>query len=348
MPIDSLLVELDRMRDEYAQRQKRAGNVQATLKAAAGGVAKAERALRSFNELGAARSVASEQAQQSIAALRIKEEVVDRVAPDLRRELKAASTIASALKDAQLALRADPIDVVRLGRAVGMLQAQKSLDSGVAALLPELEDQLAEGERALSTTFGVALRDAFANLGKQLGGHPPRFELGRFEIATNFATKSATILYGHELVAKRVPLSVDAVVRAYQAAEKAIMGRNENATEWLRQLYSAWEAVRLRRNTSDNRANIVECYMDMLMQRQSKAFRITPLKSSFTDYTRAQFAYDFELFTRSHYFANGLRAFGTSATKSHTDSPERSIFIVHGDTPHAGGYVGDVKVDRDE
>jgi hypothetical protein len=348
MPIESLLVDLDRLRDEYTQRQKRAGNAQAALKATTSALTKAERALRNFNETAESRSAAAEQALQSIVTLRMKEDVVDRVAPDLRRELKTATTIASALKDAQLALRAEPIDVVRLGRAVGVLQAQKSLDASVAVLVPELEDQLAEGERALSATFGVALRDAFANLGKQLGGHPPRFELGRFEIATNFANKSATILYGHEVVVKRVALSVDAVVRAYQTAEKAIMGRNENATEWLKQLYGAWEGVRLRRSNSDNRANIVECYMDMLMQRQPKAFRVAPLKSSFADYTRAQFAYDFELFTRSQQLTNGLRAFGTSATKSHTENPERSMFIVRGDTPHDGLYVGDVKFDRDE
>jgi hypothetical protein len=31
------------------------------------------------------------------------------------------------------------------------------------------------------------------------------------------------------------------------------------------------------------------------------------------------------------------------ATKSQTDNPERSFWIVEGDTPHAGRYIGDVE-----
>jgi hypothetical protein len=349
MSIESVVNELDRLRETYTQRQKLAANTQAALKGAAGALTKAERTVRIYTEqTGSQQDRSFDQARTTLAGMRMKEDVIDLVMPDLRREIKASTVIAAALKDAVTALRAEPIDVVRLGRAVHLFQAQKNLDAPVATLVPELIDQLAEGERMLSTTFGVALRDAFAAIGKQLGGVPPRFEVGRFEIATNFGTRSATILYGREVVVKRTALSVDAILRAYQAAEKLIMGRNENPVEWLKQLHTAWDGIRLKYNAQDKRANIVECYLDMLLQRQPKAFRVAPLKSSFTDYMRAQFAYDFDTFTRQGLLHNGLRAFGTSATKSHTENPERSIFIVHGDAPYDGGYVGDVKFDRDE
>jgi hypothetical protein len=36
------------------------------------------------------------------------------------------------------------------------------------------------------------------------------------------------------------------------------------------------------------------------------------------------------------------------ATKSQTDNVERSIWIVDGDSPHAGNYIADVKFDKDE
>ena len=349
MSNEPLLAALDRLREGYSQRQKVAGNAQAALKGVTGALAKAERALRPYGEPGSGvRADLISQARITISDPRMKDSAVDPLMPDLRRELKSSTTLAAALKDAIIALRAESTDVVKLGKAVQILQSQKIPDPALLDVLPQLEQQLEAGERALSETFGVALRDALAAQGISIGGRPPRFEIGRFEVTTNFAHRSAAILYGKELVVKRVPLSVEAVIKAYQATQKSISGRTIDASEWVKQVYSAWEGVRLKRGASENRANIIDCYMDVLMQRQPKAFRIAPMKSSFADYTRAQFAYDFDLFFRKEVSYNGLRMFGAGATRSHTDNPERSIYILTGETPYDGSYVVDIKFDRDE
>ena len=128
------------------------------------------------------------------------------------------------------------------------------------------------------------------------------------------------------------------------------MGRNEDPARWTADLYTAWETVRRRKGSADIRANIVECYYELVLLRQPKGFRFEPSKHLFKDYTRAQFVYDFYQFTgtKKKVIHQGLRAFGAGATKSQTDNLERSMWIVEGDSPHDGRYISDVKFDKDE
>jgi hypothetical protein len=350
MPNDALIAALDRLRDSYSQRQKATNGLLTALKGATSALGKANRTLREYAEQNPnGGSSTLTQAQQAFNTSQLKEEAVDPLLPELRREMKTLAVLVTALKDALAALRGEAVDVVKLGRAYTSLQSAKLQDGALVALLPELDQELQQAQRSLSDSFGLALRHALADLGIALGGRPPRFEIGPFELDANFVARTAALSYGKNLVSKRVPLSVEASINAYQRESKAIMGRNEDGGRWMEQFYSAWETVRRRRGTAEPRANIVECYLEMVLLRQPRAFRSAPSKSAFIDYSRAQFAYDFFTFTsRQRLEYKGLRAFGLVATKSQADNPERSFWIVEGDSPHDGRYIADVKFDRDE
>lgn len=350
MPNETLLAALERARETYSQRQKTTAGLLAALKGTTGALGKAGRALREYAEQNqAASGNGLAQAQQAFGSLRLREEAIDPLLPDLRREAKALTDLNTALKDAVAALRAESVDVVRLGRAHSALQSTRVQDAELTALLPEIEQELAEAQAALGSTFGVALRHALAEQGIELGGRPPRFEIGRFELVADFVSRNASLSYGKNLVVKRIPLSVEQVIKAYQREAKAIMGRNEDGARWMDQLYTAWETVRRKRGISEPRANIVEIFFEVVLIRQARAFRNSPTKNSFVEYSRAQFAYDFFLFTdKQHLEYKGMRAFGLVATKSQTENPDRSIWIVNGDGPHDGTYIADLKFDRDE
>lgn len=349
MANETLISELEHVRDSYSQRQKATTGAQTALQAIPVVLTKAERALRTYTEQsGTLSPQALEQARQSLANTDLKQAAVDPLLPELRREIKALATVQAALKDALTALRSESVDIIRLGHALTVLRNVKGPDAALNQLTPQLETVFEEGQQSLGATFGLALRNALAEQGIELDGRPPRFTIGRFEINANFVGRSASILYGKEVVVRKVALSVESIVKVYLGAQKAISGRNEDPARWLENLYSAWETVRRKRASSEPRANIVECYMEMLMLRQPKAFRLDPGKQSFAEYSRAQFAYDFAAYARSGLEHRGLRAFGSSATKSHTDNPERSMWIVNGNSPYDGAYIGDVKFDRDE
>lgn len=350
MPNESLIEALERLREASSQRQRATNSLMTALKGATSALGKAGRSLRDYAEQRADPPPAGlAQAQQAFGASRLKDEAIDPLLPDLRREAKAQAQLVAALKDALAALRGESVDVVKLGRAHKALQALKAPDAALAALLPEVEQELQQAQGALAETFGRALRDALAELGIAIGGRPPRFEVGRFEIAADFINRAAAISYGKNLVARRVPLSVEAVIKAYQRETKAIMGRNEDAVRWMEQFYAAWENARRRRDGADQRANIVDCYYEMVLLRQARAFHSAPSKHGFVDYSRAQFAYDFFEFAnqqrRGH---RGMKAFAHTATKSQAESADRSIWVVEGDGPHDGRYIGDVVFAKDE
>lgn len=351
MPEAALLAALEQLRDRYSQRQKVTNNLLTALKATTSALGKSTRALRDYAEQNPASSTDTiAQAQHTFSTQRIKDEAVDPLTPDLRREVKRLTATTVALKDALTALRGESVDVVKLGHAYRTLQENRLQDTALGDLLPDLEHELDLAQRTLGDTFGLALRHALAEIGIELGGRPPRFEIGRFEIAADFVNRTAALSYGKNLISKRVPLSVEAVIKAYQRENKAVMGRNEDGARWIEQLYTAWETVRRKRIISDSRAPIVDCYYELVLLRQARAFRSMPSKHTFVDYSRAQFAYDFHEFTTRipPLLVKDLRAFGTGATKSQTDNLERSIWIVDGTGPNDGRYISDVKFDRDE
>ena len=349
MPTDSLISTLESLRDTYSGRQRATNNLLTALKGSTGALTKAGRALNDYavqeTSLDGARLA---QAQEVFGTLRLRE-ATDPLVPDLRREVKTLTTLVGALRDALAALRGETVDVVRLGRAYNVLQAARTPDTTLRALLPELEQELQHAQRALGHTFGQALRAALADLGIELGGRPPRFEIGRFDLAVDFVSRKASLSYGKDEVAHGIPLSVERVIAAYQRETKAIMGRNEDGARWIDNFHSAWEVARRKRGTTDQRANIVDCYYEMVLLRQGRTFRSAPSKRSFVDYTRAQFAYDFfEFANQQRRDYRGLHVFAHAATKSQADNPERSFWIVEGESPHDGRYIADVVFSKDE
>ncbi len=94
--------------------------------------------------------------------------------------------------------------------------------------------------------------------------------------------------------------------------------------------------------------NIVDCYIEMVLLRQGRAFSSEPSKHTFTDYLRAQFEYDFYEFTGRRRLAHdGYVVKAHTAVKSQTDSPTKSMWIVEGDTPYDGRYIADVEFVRE-
>ena len=222
MPNEPLLLQLTQLTDSYSLRQKRANTVQATFKLTSDALTKTIKALRDYAEHDTTVDVQS--AQEAFARVRVKEEAIDPLAVDLRREIKSLATLVAALKESATALRAEPVDVVRLDKALAAIQASK--EPAVADIIPELQSEFDLAQRALGDEFGQKLRTALAALGVAIGGRPPKFEIGRFELDANFARRFSVLRYGKDIVAPHVPITVDGTIKAYQAAFKAIQGRN--------------------------------------------------------------------------------------------------------------------------
>jgi len=333
-----LVTQLEAVRDMYAQRHRTTTGLITSFQNLHKIFAKAQKTLRDYAEIPAMSTDALNRAIATFASIHLKEEASDPLLPELKREVKSLTHLLSALKEAISALRSDPIDIFKLGK--GYQALTNTTDSAVADLLPTLADCLRQAEEETGTTFGASLRDAFAGINVTIHGLMPTIEAGRFEISVHLQARSATLSYGKELLAKHLPLSVENILKAYQAAEKHIIQRQEDSALWIQQLYDAYAATR---RPDNNRVNVVDCYFELVMLRQKKGFRAAPTKGAFVEYSRAQFAYDLDRFVnRSQLNYKKLRPVLHVAIKATTDNSERSLWVVEGSGPHDGRYVGDV------
>jgi len=343
MPNESLIGQLDVLREAYLQQHKAATALQKSLKIVADTQSKAQKALFDYAANNTGLDVTG--AQETFSQLRLKETTIDPLLPDLRRELKTLAKVTASLKDASVALRSEPVDVTRLDKAVTVLQTARSQE--IVDLIPELNQELELAQRSLGDEFGAKLRDALAAQGMRIGGRAPKFEIGRFVLEANFAKRFITLRYGNDVVVPRAPITVEATLKAYQNAAKAIMERPQDGKAWVAQLYEAYQRVRRKLNLGGTRVNIVDCYVEMAILRQGRAFYIEPGKHSISDYSRAQFVYDFyEFATHQRITDNGLVIRAHSSTKSQTDNPAKSMWIVEGDTPYDGRYIADVEFEE--
>src|SRR5437764_897371 len=150
MPNDLLISAIEGLRETYSQRQRATNGLLAALKGTTSALSKANRSLREYADQNANLNRAElAQAQQAFGAARLKDEAIDPLMPDLRREVKALTGLVTALKDAQAALRGEAVDVVKLGHAYKALQESKVRDPALDALLPQIDQELQQAQRAL-------------------------------------------------------------------------------------------------------------------------------------------------------------------------------------------------------
>ena len=343
MPNESLISALQGLRDDYTQKQKATNNLLTALKGKSSAFGKLQQTLNDYATKNPSADASLGKVQQAFGAT---QDSVNPLLPTLARDTKTLISINGALKAAITALSSDPVDVVQLSRPVETLQSLAAEEGRLAEVMPEVTQVLDQAQQELGAVFGAALRDAMAAQGIEVTGTSPKFEVGRFEIGANFLKRSASINYGKEVVVKRVPLSVAAIMKAYQSAVKSISGRSENPDAWIAQFYSAWETARKKRDAAEKRANIVDCYFEMVILRQPKLFYSVPTKNGFAEYSRAQFAYDlFEIAVRPQRKHQGLAVFAHAATRSQTDNIAKNMWIVEGRGPHDGRYIGDIVFD---
>lgn len=335
MPNETLIEQLESLREGYTRQQKKAANMQGVLKAAAKFQSRIQKASADYKETNTA-------IDPSGLSQIINREAIDPLLPGLRREIKAFAPVVVALKTAASALRSEPTDVVRLDKAIQALKVspQPGLDSVVAELAQELEI----GQRALRDEFGQKLNDAFAQMGLNLGRTGAKFTVGRFELEPNFAKRALVLRYGVDVVVPRAPLTVEGAVDAYRKAAKLVLERQTDGKAWIEQFHRAHTLAGRKLQGDTGRVNIVDCYLEMVILRQGKAFFAEPSKRSLAEYTRAEFIHDFyEFSARQRQSADGRYVKANSATKSQTDNPAKSMWIVEGESPYEGRYIADIE-----
>lgn len=247
MPNQSLIERLEELLEIYSQHRRSTDGLLRGLKGANNTLNKVNRALNDYIEQNT--NLDSQKltvVQQKVESIQFKDDVSDVLQLDLRRESKALANQIKSLRDAIAALQDDLVDLIKLDRAFQSFQASSLQDENLQALMPDLQQEIEQAQARLGNEFGAALRDALAELDITIGGRPPRFEAGRYEINADFVNRTASISYGKTELAPRVRLSLDALIKAYQREVKIVEGRKEDGKRWIEQFYTAWGNAQLK------------------------------------------------------------------------------------------------------
>ena len=274
-------------------------------------------------------------------------EQLRRTQQTLEPRAKALRSAAGALKQA-LKLAGEPKpDALPMQKALIKLQeaAEAVGDDGLREATGRFQVETEKALDALAFEFAKDLREAFSARGLEVTGRPPTLAVSELVLGIDTAARKAGWFYGKEALTRPLPLSLSAVVGAFEREQRTILARELDTDAFLGELYTTWAQVLegKSRRPQGGRVSLIETYSKLVLNRQSGRFWNAPSRSTFRDYPRALFVRDLVLAQPSPTVTvNGerQRLFLGVATKSQAESSSRSLWVPQG--PFEGGYYADI------
>jgi len=261
---------------------------------------------------------------------------------ELDPQFKALRGVMAALKTAARLAAAEQADALPMHKAQIKLETAASevenetLVAAVNAFAAATQSALDN----LAYDFAKDLRDAFAARGEEVEGRPPLLSVGLLSFKIEMAARKGQWFYGREPLTKPIPLSLTAIVKAYDQQVKRIVERKLDPS-FLEEIRKAWDdsIAKRKQRPPGGRINIVEVHAQMTMNRQTARFLNAPSRATFKDYDRVLFIRDLALVRDQ---GNAPFKLGV-ATKNMAEQANRSIWLP--ETAVNGQYYSDVTFD---
>jgi hypothetical protein len=253
---------------------------------------------------------------------------------DLDPQFKALRNATGALKRAAKLAGEEKLDALAMNKLLVKLEEAASEVESVS-LQAATDAFAAETQQALdglAFDFAKDLRDVFQARGLTVDGRPPTLSVGLLVLQIDIAARKAQWFYGKEPLTRPIPLSINNLLKAYDAQHKAIEQRTLDAAAFMGELHKAWSELIEKRTQrpSGGRINLVELFAQVTMDRQVARFWNAPSRGTFKDYDRAHFVRDLVLAMEAlpvEVDGSELVFHLAGATKSQAESAARSIWI---------------------
>lgn len=271
---------------------------------------------------------------------------------ELDPQFKALRDATAALRQAVSLAGDEKMDALAMQKALGKLQqaAKQVENEKLQAAVHTFGTATQAALDALAFAFAHDLKETFEQRGQRVEGRPPTLVVGELVLQIDIGARKAQWFYGKEALTRPIPLSISAILQAYEAQRKAIVQRTLEIPAFLSELHKAWQDLvgerdqqKSQRRANTNRTNLVETYSKVVLNRQSPRFWNAPSRGTFRDYERPLFVRDLVLAQatptvtvngQTHRLRLGV------ATKSQADSASRSMWLPNG--PLDGEYYSDI------
>ena len=271
------------------------------------------------------------------------------VQAELDPQFKALKNVMGGLQRAIRLASAEKADALPMNKALNKLETaasqvpNESLQTAVAAFSAATQSAL----DGLAYDFAKDLRDTFSARGLSVEGRPPTLTVGLLTLKIDIAARKGQWLYGREALTNPIPLSLAAIVKAYDQQTKRIANRSIDGSALLQEIYKAWSDLiaEKARRPAGGRLNLIEVYAKLVLNRQSTRFWNAPTRNTFKDYERELFVRDLVLLQENGH--TQLTADGETrqlrlgvATKAQADQASRSLWL-----PNTNEYYSDITFD---
>lgn len=285
-------------------------------------------------------------------------EQIKRAQQELDPQFKALQAVSGALRQAATLAGQEQMDALAMQKAlIKLQQAAKAVDhEPLQAAVYAFGGETQAALDALAFEFARDLKATFEQRGQGVEGRPPTLVVGDLVLQIDIAARKAQWFYGKEALTRAIPLSISAILQAYEAQRKAIVQRTLDIPAFLSELHKAWQDLveerdqqKSQRRSTSNRTNLVETYSKLVLNRQSPRFWNAPARSTFKDYERPLFVRDLVLAQADPTVTVDGQPYRLRlgvATKSQADSASRSIWLPNG--PLDGEYYADVAFEVNE
>lgn len=269
---------------------------------------------------------------------------------ELEPQFKTLRQAIGALKRGAKLADQEQLDAIAMQKALVKLQEageaveNENMDAAVAAFAAATQQAL----DALAFDFARDLKAVFEGRGQNVEGRPPTLVVGELVLNIDITARKAQWFYGKEALTRPLPLSINAILKAYDRQYKAIVQRQIDVEAFVGELHKAWQGLLAERKKAPagRRLNLVATYSKLVLNRQTGRFWNSPSRKTFKDYERAFFVRDLVLSQSEPVTTVDGRTYRLRlgvATKSQASNPQRSIWLpINPHNPLDGEYYSDI------
>lgn len=186
------------------------------------------------------------------------------------------------------------LNISRIEKMLTESKLDQSVRQNITTYLQGIKTKIPEWEDHAKRSFGERLDQAFREAGFQLKGQYPTLTTSFYTLKVYLDNENIEIWYGpeQELLGKYKPIP-EIVTKKLIDFHKQITQRKFDEKAFLSNLYEAYRIVAYRNNKNIGDAMpITEVLSILAFSIQTQKFKINPIKSNYSEYSRVFFSYD--------------------------------------------------------
>ena len=272
---------------------------------------------------------------------------------ELTPQFKALQASLGALKQAARLAAEEQTDALAMQKVQARLeQASEMLgNENINRVVDAFGQETQKALDSLAFDFARELKQIFEERGISVEGRPPRLIVNDLVLEIDMGVRKAQWIYGKEPLTRPIPLSYGPILKAYDGQRKAILERDTDVSEFVTEVYTAWQKKigEKKQYPTGGRISLIDVYSQVVLNRQNGRFWNAPSRSTFKDYERPFFVRDIVLSQESPTVmvdGESRRMRLSIATKSQADSAARSIWIPS--SPLDGEYYANITFDSND